>query len=198
MRYSLLRSVMAASRSLTVVVMLAGLAAGGLVRPGSSKPLTAAGIRPQMIIFLEKPACCRTTGNCCCVTAAAVVEEASVDVAACCRRAEPCLERSQARVAHVQENNVLCHAMEEGCSAESDSPLCQCTAEQRVPLEDSLPAGLPAPQTNSDLCDAASAENRLASNELTVVNSFGSVPIATVPLPLPVSVQLATLCCWRA
>jgi hypothetical protein len=26
----------------------------------------------------------------------------------------------------------------------------------------------------------------------------GSVPMAAAPLPLPVLLQLATLCCWRA
>jgi len=188
---------MPAFRSLTVVLMLAALTAGGargIVRPGGAGPSSALASGPHVTVIVGPPSCCGSNGDCCCIASADVLQEANADASgaepACCEHAE-----SRHEPFHAQNDGNPRSATGTGCSAES--PLCQCTAEQRVPLE-SFPAGLPAPQSDGDFCDAASAENRLASSELTFGNRSSSAPRAAAPLPLPILVQLATLCCWRA
>jgi len=147
------------------------------------------------VVVQETLSCCGTNGDCCCVAAMPAFEDANAAAAAefasCCGHAEVRLEP---RLALDEEGPEP--AVKTGCSFES--PLCQCTAERRVPLEESLPDGLPGPQAERDLCDGVALENRLASDELTVATRFRSVLTAAAPLPLPVSVQMATLCCWRA
>jgi hypothetical protein len=171
------------------------LAAGGIVRPDAGPPSTPRSGPQVTVVVQETLSCCGTNGDCCCVAAMPAFEEATVavvaELASCCGHAEVQLEP---RVA--QDNEGLDPAMKKGCSFEL--PLCSCTAERRVPLEDSPPAGLPAPQAERDLCDGMALENRLASDELTLTTSCSGVLTAAAPLPLPVSVQLATLCCWRA
>lgn len=170
-------------KTTTWAMIIAFLAAGGEGLPSFAQSdagelADLSGPRLTVTVTVATAPCCGEADACCC-QAVRLPKQPLASEMACCEHREEGAGPARA-----------------GCS--SDSPLCRCTAEQRVPLEESLPDGLPVPQAQRDLCDCVALENRLASDELTVATSCGGPLTAAAPLPLPISVQLATLCCWRA
>ena len=170
----------------TVIAALLAVAGGGLpglTSDGRGEQPSVGG--PQVTLTVVTPSCCGVDGECCC-QAAKRPEEPVAEKLACCSGGEP------------QQATFMAACMtpaDSDCSA--DSPLCTCTTQQQVPLERAMPMGLPAPTADGEICVGVADENVCASGELHAFITSGSVSLAAAPLPLPVLVQLATLCCWR-
>ena len=170
-------------------VIAALLAAGGVGFPGltsdgrGEQPSVGG---PQVTLTVVAPTCCGVDGECCC-QAATLPAEPAAEKLACCGGDES-QQQAIARAACITPAHSDCSA---------DSPLCTCTTRQRIPLEQEMPLSLPAPQAESENFAGVADENVCASDELHGLSTSGSVSLAAAPLPLPVLVQLATLCCWR-
>ncbi|MGA0039024.1 MAG: hypothetical protein ACO3NZ_04180 [Pirellulales bacterium] len=171
--------------ALVIAVFAAG--GGGLPRVIAGDPdHPFVGDAPRVTVMIAGASCCGDGGSCCC-RAESLPMPPAVPAKACC---------SDADAIHVAA--AIGDADPLPQSGSSDSPFCSCNTEQQLPLEGTMPFGSPAAPTDFDVHRCVTIENRVASDELLLATTPGSVPMAAAPLPLPVLLQLATLCCWRA